>query len=100
MVFKCYFTTFDFSLELNVFNKDRNILLTKGTVLQTGPDELFYDKEFCKLEIRENMLIIKDFLDRDNYMFNIAELARGIYNIKHLQKPSQINHVDLIKRIK
>ena len=97
--FKCYFTTFDFRLELEVYDKKQSMLLTKGIVLHTGPDELFYYKEFRTLEIREDKLIIKDFLDKDNFEFDLNQLSKGIFNVKYVFYKASVDYIKQIERI-
>lgn len=99
IVFKCFFTTFDFKLELEVFDRQLKVLLVKGTVMQTGPDELFYDKEFRKLDIQDDRLVIKDFLDRSNFEFNLGELANGIFKVQYTGYQPVVKYNELIKRI-
>lgn len=97
--FKCYFTIFDFRLELEVYNTKQTVLLTKGVVLRTGPDEIFYDKEFRKIEILSSKLIIKDFLDKENFEFDLHQLSMGEFNVKVISYKASIDHVKLIERI-
>ena len=97
--FKCYFTTFDFRLEVEVYNTKQTVLLTKGVVLRTGPDEIFYDKEFRRIEIADGKLIIKDFLDKDNFEFDLYQLSIGEFNVKVLSYKTSVDHIKLIERI-
>lgn len=101
--FKCYFTTFDFRLVLEVYDKKCSTLLTKGVVLRTGPDELFYHKEFRKLEIIDDKLIIKDFLDKKNFEFDLHQLSKGIFNVEkracEIAYFPPVDHIKLIERI-
>lgn len=103
LYFKCYLTTFDFRLELEVYDTKQTFLLTKGIVLQTGPDEIFYDKRFRKIEIVDGKLIIKDFLDKDKFVFDLYLLSKRVFNVE--ERASEIvyfppvDHVELIERI-
>lgn len=100
-LFKCYFTTFEFRLEIEVYRLVNKQMITKGIVLRTGPDEIFFNKKFRDIEVRNDILIIKDFLNKDRFIFNLPLLAQGIYNIKDLDysKYFSINHLDLINKI-
>lgn len=100
-LFKCYFTTFEFRLEIEVYRLDNKQLITKGIVLRTGPDEIFYNKEFRDLEVRNDTLIIKDFLNKDRFTFDLCLLTQGIYNIKNIDmsKYFYVDHDELIKKI-
>lgn len=99
VLFKCYFTTFDFRLELEVYGKHETILLTKGIVLRTGPDEIFYDKCFRKLEIIGTKLAILDFLNKVNFQFDLNLLAEGVFDVQYVNYSTSVCHDDLIKRI-
>lgn len=81
--FKCYFTTFDFRLELEVYDKRETVLLTNGVVFQTGPDEIYYDKDFRKLVVCDNELMIMDFLDKCSFKCNLDLLAKGVFNVEY-----------------
>lgn len=78
---KCYFTTFDFRLTLEAYNINQTILITTGVILRTLPDEVCFDKDFRKVEVRNNLLIIKDFLDLDTFVIRLDLLADGIFNL-------------------
>ena len=99
LFFKCYFTTFEFRLELEVYDRNKTTLLTKGVVLRTGPDEIFYDKDFRKLKIVEDKLLILDFLDKTNFEINLASLAQGVFNVKPIEYANCAGYDELIKRI-
>ena len=60
--FKCYFTSIDFRLELEVYNQKPTILLTKGVVLQKLPDWICFGKDFNKgIQIDGNKMYLLDF---------------------------------------
>lgn len=55
----------------------------KGTVLQTGPDELFFDKEFRKIEISDGKLTITNFLDKKNFEYLMSRKEHTKKNTFH-----------------
>ena len=75
--FNCYFTTFDFKLVLDVYDLKKTKKICSGVIMQTPPDETFYDKDFRKLVITDDKIIILDFLDYPNFCINIPELLQG-----------------------
>ena len=83
LYFKCYFTTCDFRLELEVYDNKENALLTDGVIFQTGPDEIYYDKDFRKLVVSDNELMILDFLNRCSFKCNLDLLTKGIFNVEY-----------------
>lgn len=91
LYFKCYFTSIDFRLELEVYDRKLSCLKTKGVVLRTGPSHIFWGKEFNKgIEIEGDKLYLLDFLERRNYMFDLNELALGEFNVTHILDPDPI----------
>ena len=79
--FKCYFTTYDFRLELEVFDLKQTKLLTKGVVMRTAPDEIFYDKDFKKIVINNNYLTVLDFLGYPFCTFDLIRLSAGDFHV-------------------
>lgn len=83
--FKCYFTSIDFRLELEVYNQKQTILLTKGVVLQTLPDWICFGKDFNKgIQIDGNKMYLLDFLEKPAFGFDLKQLSDGIFNVKGL----------------
>ena len=82
----CYFTTFDFSLELEVYDLKTKALVTKGIILQTPPDEICYDYKFKQISIMHDKLIILDFLAHPRYEVDLRDLSDGKFNVKYLKE--------------
>ena len=101
VVFRCKFTTFDFTLNLEVYDLKKTRLITEGLVFRKGPDELFFDKDFKKIEIKNNTLYVLNFLPRPVFSFDLNKLRDGIYNVDYLGDVAKENKNDndLIKRI-
>ncbi len=84
--FKCYLTSIDFRLELEVYNLKQTELLTKGVVLQTAPDRICFGKEFNKgIKIDGKIMYLLDFLEKPNYEFDLEQLSKGTFNVKYKQ---------------
>lgn len=84
--FKCYLTSIDFRLELEVYNTKQTILITKGVVFQTAPDRICFGKEFNKgIKLEGNIMYLLDFLEKPNFEFNLEQLSRGKFNVKYKQ---------------
>lgn len=75
--FNCYFTTFDFKLVLDVYDLKKTKKICSGVIMRTLPDELCYDKDFRKLVITDEEIIILDFLDYPNFTISIPKLLQG-----------------------
>ena len=87
VLFRCFFTSIDFTLKLEVYNINQPILLTSGIVFQTAPDRIFFHKEFNKgIRIESDKMYLLDFLDKPNFEFDLKKLSNGIFNVKRLQK--------------
>ena len=101
VVFRCKFTTFDFTLNMEVYDLKKTRLITEGLVFRTGPDELFFYKDFKKIDIKNDTLYVLNFLSRPVFSFDLNKLRDGIYNIDYLGDVAKENKNDndLIKRI-
>lgn len=101
--FKCYFTAFEFRLELEVYDQKQTHLITKGVVYRTGPDEIFFSKDFNKgIEIEGNMMYLLNFLDKRAFGFNLDLLSDGEFNLVYLDKyliEWQPKHIKIIQRV-
>ena len=81
---KCYFTSFDFRLELEVYGLKTKEFVTKGVVIQTPPDEVCYDYKFKEIALKNDKLVILDFLGHPRYEMDLHELSVGNFNVKYL----------------
>ena len=99
VVFRCKFTTFDFTLNLEVYDLKKTRLITEGLVFRTGPGEFFFDKAFKKIEIKNDTLYVLDFLSRPVFSFDLNKLRDGTYNVNYLYNIKKENMNDNIKRI-
>lgn len=101
--FKCYFTAFEFRLELEVYDQKQTHLITKGVVYRTGPDEIFFSKDFNKgIEIDGNKMYLLNFLDKRAFGFNLDLLSEGEFNLVYLDKfliEWQPKHIQIIQRV-
>lgn len=85
--FKCYFTSFDFRLKLEVYDKKKIKLITSGEVCKTLPSEWAYEKKFNKgIEINGSKMYLLDFLSHRAFEFDLKRLAKGVFNVKYLDK--------------
>lgn len=84
--FKCYFTSFEFRLELEVYDLKKNRLITKGVVMRTAPDEVCFDKDFKAISIDQKKLIVLDFLSRPSFSFDFCRLADGEFHVYYHPK--------------
>jgi len=66
----CELTIFDFTLDLIIEDKDKNILLKK-TILKTLPDSLFYHRKFKSLELVNGEIRITQRL-KETPLFSIS----------------------------
>ena len=83
--FNCYFTTYDFRLELEVYDLKRTRLLTKGTVMRTGPHEVFFYKRFRKLTVENGYLTLLDFLGHPFVTFDLVRLSAGDFHVYYCE---------------
>ncbi len=94
--FKCYFTSFDFRLELEVYDKKKTRLIVSGEVWKTIPSEWAYNKEFNKgIEIDGSKMYLLDFLSHRAFEFDLKKLAKGIFNVKYLNEQLFLDSIEL-----
>lgn len=95
---KCYFTTFDFRLELEVYDLKSKEFLTQGVVLQTSPYEVCYERDFKQISIADGKLLILDFLEHPCYSFDLKMLSKGMFNVEYLNN-SNVHFEEFRKEI-
>lgn len=83
LYFKCYFTSFEFRLELEVYDLKQTRLITKGVVMRIGPDEIFYDKDFRSISIDKGELTVLNFLSHPSFSFDLSRLAAGEFHVRY-----------------
>ena len=98
--FKCYFTTYEFRLELEVYDLKQTRLLTKGIVMRTAPSEFCFDKDFKKIVIENGHLTVLDFLGHPNFMFDLVRLSAGDFHIYYCEPEEwEVSNKDYIANI-
>ena len=98
--FKCYFTTYEFRLELEVYDLKQTRLLTKGVVMRTAPSEFCFDKDFKKIVIENGHLTVLDFLGHPNFMFDLVRLSAGDFHIYYCEPEEwEVRNKDYIANI-
>lgn len=99
--FRCYFTSIDFRLELEVYNLKQTILLTKGVVLRTDPDRLCFGKEFNKgIQIDGNKMYLLNFLEERAFEFDLKQLSKGVFNSNWIEYRDYSKSLNLINWMK
>lgn len=84
--FKCYFTTFDFQLELEAYTLKTKELLVKETVFQTPPDEICYAKDLRKVLYEQDKIVILDFCDYPMFEIDLPKLCQGECHVTYLDE--------------
>ena len=72
-------TSYDYNLMLYVYNIN-NVLLGKGCIYRTLPDEILFDKNVRHLVVDDGKLIVTDFLDQPQFVCQLEDLSKGIVN--------------------
>ena len=85
LILKCYFTTFEFRLELEAYDYKCNHLLCNGVLLRTPPDELCFDYLFKSIIVDSDKLVILDGFETPRISIDLTQLRSGIF------KPTYIN---------
>ena len=97
--FKCAFTTTDFTLSIEVLNAKKNVVKLKEVLFRTSPDEFCYDKDFRHMIIKDNRIIITDFLDHPFFSISMDELKEGVLSIDDYGHDLLHKYDDEIKQI-
>ena len=84
--FKCFFTSTEFRLQLEAYKLKTRELITSGIVLETFPDELCYDFQFKKIEIKANILTILGFLQTPFFKIDLDKIQKGIFNVEDIRE--------------
>lgn len=70
-------SSYDYRLIMYVYNL-KNVLIGEGTIYQTLPDEILFDKNVRNLEMDNNNLIVTDFLNHPQFVCSLDDLRKGI----------------------
>ena len=70
-------SSYDYRLIMYVYNL-KNVLIGEGTIYQTLPDEILFDKNVRNLEMDNNNLIVTDFLNHPQFVCSLEDLRKGI----------------------
>lgn len=81
---KCYFTTFDFHMDIEAYDLKQTILIAKGTVFQTCPDELFYQKDIRSIRVDGPKLLILNFLGETEIEVDLDALVYGRILVRYI----------------
>lgn len=74
----CDFTSVDFQLRVKVNNIENNENLIEGVLIRTLPHEVYFDKLFKDVVIKDDDIIITEYSNRPKFIFRIQD----IYNRK------------------
>lgn len=80
ILLNCYFTSTNFRLELVVVDRKTKENVVSGIVLETLPDEIFFNKEFKDIILLHDSVIITDFLDRPKFKFLLTDIFAEKFN--------------------
>ena len=69
----CYFTMHEFRLEVTIARLTSNENLCSEVILQTRPDEVFFDKKFKDILIDERNITVTDFLDKPRFLIDLKK---------------------------
>ena len=80
---RCLFSTFDFKLEINAYDKKTSELIANGLIMRTAPNELCYDYKFKSVKIIENNIVIYNFLGHRSFVIDIPKLLNGEVEVEY-----------------
>ena len=98
IILRCKFTTFDFTLNLEAYEK-KTSLIAEGVIFRTAPDEIYFNREFKKISFVNDMLYIFDFIGHLNFAINLNELKEGYLKVDYFGDVEKNDRENIIKRI-
>ena len=81
---KCYFTTFDFHLEIEAYDLKRTRLIAKGVIFRSFPHELCFDKDFRSIRLDGSKLQVLNFLGISEMEVDLEALAKGLVVVNYI----------------
>lgn len=82
---KCYFTTFDFHLELEAYDLKKTRLIARDVIFRTPPDEICFDKDFRSIRVAGAKLEILNFIGAVEMEINLERLTQGVVSVKYIE---------------
>lgn len=70
-------TSYSYNLVMYVYNISGD-LIGEGSIYETFPDDIFFNKNVRHLVIENNQLIITDFLNHPHFVCDLNDLSRGV----------------------
>lgn len=98
VIFRCNFTTYDFSLKLDVLEHKTKKMISSTTIWQTPPHYLCFYKDFKKVIRSEEKIIILDFLDKPHFEIETTSLLTRCPNITYIYG-NNIEEPELIHKL-
>lgn len=95
-------TSYSYNLILSIYDM-HNQLISKGSIYETYPDDIFFNKTVRHLEFEDGKMIVTDFLDHPQFVCSLEDMAKGIIKSEcvddHTRKyiPNADNQVDFDK---
>ena len=124
LIFRCRFTTFDFTLSLEVYDLKKTHLITEGLITRRAPYEVSYDWVFSKIalsnkttiendivyyskmvkyhkiiNIEKDTLYILNFLSKPTFAINLIKLQNGEFNVSYLLGVGRDDDAEKIKNL-
>ena len=99
VIFRCKFTTYDFTLNMDVLEHKTKKMISSTMIWQTPPSYLSFYKDFKKVEISEGKIIILDFLDKPHFEIETASLTTCCPIVNYIYG-NKIDEPELIKKLR
>ena len=81
---KCYFTTFDFHLELEAYDLKKTRLIAREVIFRSPPDEICFSKDFRSIRVAGEYLEILNFIGVVEMKINLELLTQGVVSVKYI----------------
>lgn len=70
-------TSYSYNLVLSIYDM-HNQLISKGSIYETYPDDIFFNKTVRHLEFEDDKMIVTDFLDHPQFVCSLEDMKKGI----------------------
>lgn len=86
---RCLFRAIDFQLVIEIVDLKKGELLVKDVIMRTGPDEIFFQKEFKDIGLVGNSLVIYYFFDHPRIKIDIKSARKKILQYRVIGKDAE-----------
>ena len=81
-------SSYSYNLVLSVRDLHNN-LIGKGSIYETYPDDIFFNKNVRHLVVEDGKMIVTDFLDHPQFVCSLDDMSKGVIKSVCVNKNTQ-----------